>query len=59
MEIKSYEIVRGVMKLDPDNIPKEAYSTLMVNIQRGMSITEIKLQDNKIVIVLEKSTELL
>lgn len=53
MDIEIAKIIRGTMKLDPNNITGEEYATLNVNLKRDMFIKSISIEEGKIVVILE------
>lgn len=54
MNLKTFELTRGMLEVDPGNITGEEIATINANLHRGASLVNLELKGGKLIFTIEK-----
>ncbi|MDQ7096956.1 hypothetical protein REC12_25505 [Desulfosporosinus sp. PR] len=54
MNLKTFEITRGLLEVDPGKITSEEIATINANLHRGANLVDLELKGGKLIFTLEK-----
>ncbi|WP_407310670.1 hypothetical protein [Desulfosporosinus sp. SB140] len=54
MNLKTFEITRGLLEVDPGNITTEEIATINANLHRGANLVDLEFKGGKLIFTIEK-----
>ncbi|WP_088186622.1 hypothetical protein [Desulfosporosinus sp. FKA] len=54
MNLKTVELTRGILEVDPTNISSEEIATINANLHRGASLVDLESKGGKLIFTIEK-----
>lgn len=54
MNLKTVELTRGILEVDPANISSEEIATINANLHRGASLVNLESKGGKLIFTIEK-----